>query len=65
MFIRLRELISASCQSIAHITVYVNLYTIIKAVRPSTCKVVRNAFGHLIRAPHHFQTLGWMDRIHI
>ena len=29
------------------------LYTIIRAVRPSTCNVVRNAFGHLIRwAPY-------------
>ena len=27
---------------------YVNLYTRIRAARPSTCNVVRNAFGHLI-----------------
>ena len=32
---------------------YINLYTRIKAVRPSTCNVVRNAFVHLIRAPHY------------
>ena len=37
---------------------YLNLHTRIRAVRPSTCNVVRNAFGHLIRAPHYFQTLG-------
>ena len=58
MFIRLRELTSASCQSMAHIAIYVNLHTRLRAVRPSTCNVVRNAFGHLIRAPHYFQTLG-------
>ena len=48
-FIRLRELTSASCQSMAHIAIYryVNLYTRIRAARPSTCNVVRNAFGHL------------------
>ena len=48
--IRLRELTSASCQSMAHIAIYryVNLYTRIRAARPSTCNVVRNAFGHLI-----------------
>ena len=40
------------------------LYTIIKAVRPPTYNVVRNAFGHLIRAPHHFQTLGWTGFIY-
>ena len=35
MLIRLRELTSASCQSMAHIAihVYVNLYTRIRAVR--------------------------------
>ena len=59
MFIRLRELTSASCQSIAYIAIYVNLYTSIRAVRPSTCNVMRTAFGHLIRANP------WMDRIHI
>ena len=47
MFIRLRELTSAGCQSIAMYR-YVNLYTRIRAARPSTCNVVRNAFGHLI-----------------
>ena len=39
-------------------------YTIIRAVRPSTCNVVRNAFGHLIRAPQYFQTLGWIGFIY-
>ena len=51
MFIRLQELTRASCQRMAHIAMYVNLYTRIRAVRPSTCNVVRNAFGlleHLI-----------------
>ena len=48
MFIRLRELTSASCQSMAHIAMYVNLYTRIRAARPSTCNVERNAIGHLI-----------------
>ena len=60
MFIRLWELTSDSCQSMAHIAIYVNLYTRIRDVRPSTCNVVRNAFGHLIRAPHYFQTLAWI-----
>ena len=64
MFIRLREVTSASCQSMAHIAIYVNLYTRIRAIRPSTCNVVRNAFGHLIRAPHYFQTLGWIGFIY-
>ena len=40
------------------------LYTIIGAVCPSTCNAVRNAFGHLIRAPHYFQTLGWIGFIY-
>ena len=56
MFIRLRELTSDSCQSMANIAIYVNLYTRIRAVRPSTCNVMCNTFGHLIRAPHYFQT---------
>ena len=64
MYIRLRELTSASCQSMANIAIYVNLYTRIRAVPPSTCNVVRNAFGHLIRAPHYFQTLGWIGFIY-
>ena len=66
MFIHLHELTSASCKSMAHIAIYVYLHTIIRDVRPSTsqCKVVRNAFGHLIRAPHHFQTLGWIGFIY-
>ena len=51
---------SASCQNLAHIAIYVNLYTRIRTVLPSTCNVVLNAFGHLIRAPHYFQTLGWI-----
>ena len=59
MFIRLRELTSASCQCMAHIAIYVNLYTRIRAVPPS----VRNALGHLIRAPHSPNP--WMDRIHL
>ena len=53
------------CQSMAHIAIYVNLHTIILiAVCPSTCNVVRNAFEHLIRAPHHFQPLGWIGFIY-
>ena len=40
------------------------LFTIIRAVRPSTFNVVRNAFGHLIRAPHYFQTIGWVGFIY-
>ena len=35
MFIRLWELTSASCQSMVHIAIYVNLYTRIRAVRPN------------------------------
>ena len=61
MCIRLQELTSASCQGMAHIAIYVNLYTKIRAVPPSTCNVVRNAFGHLIRAPHYFQTVAGSD----
>ena len=64
MFIPLREMTSASCQSMANIAIYVNLYTTIRAVRPSTCKIVRNAFGHIIRVPHYFQTLGWSGFIY-
>ena len=64
MAIRLRELTSASCQSMAYIATYVNLYTRIRAVLPSTCNVERNAFGHFIRAPHYFQTLGWIGFIY-
>ena len=41
-----------------------NLCTRIRAVHPSTCNVVRNAFGHLIRAPYYFQTLGWIGFIY-
>ena len=50
MFIRLRELTSASCQNMAHIAIYryLNLYIRKRAARPSTRNVVRNAFGHLI-----------------
>ena len=51
---------SASCQRMVHIAIYVNLYTRIRAVRPSTC----TAFGHLIRAPRYFQTLGWIGFIY-
>ena len=36
------------------------LYAKIGAVCPSTCNVVRNIFRHLIRAPHYFQTFGWI-----
>ena len=64
MYIRLLELTIASCQSMAHIAIYVNLYTRIKAFPPSTCNVMRNAFGHLIRAPHYFQTLEWIGFIY-
>ena len=31
---------------------------------PSTCNVVRNAFGHLIRAPNYFNTIGWIRFIY-
>ena len=50
----------------AHIDIYVNLFTRIRAVRPSTSNVLRNAFGHLIRALHYmyFQTLGWIGFIY-
>ena len=48
----------------AHIAIHVNLHIRIRDVRPSTCNIVRNAFGHLIRAPHYFQN-SWIDRIHI
>ena len=44
----------------AHIALSVNLYTRIRAVRPS----MRTAFGHLKRAPHYFQTLGWIGFIY-
>ena len=64
MFIRYRELTSASYQSMAHIAIYVNLYTRIRAVRPSTYNVVRNAFEHLIRASHYFQTFEWIGFIY-
>ena len=64
MFVCLWELTSASCQSMAHIAIYINRYTRKRGVRPSTCNVVRNAFGHLIRAPHYFQTLGWIRFIY-
>ena len=64
VYICLRELTSASCQSMAHIAIYVNLYIRIRAVPPSTCNVVCNAFGHLIRALHYFQTLGWIGFIY-
>ena len=53
-------LTTASCQSMADIAIYVNLYTRIRAVHPSTCNVVRNAFVTFIRAPHYFHTLGCM-----
>ena len=52
---------SASCQSMVNIAVYVNLYTRIRAVRPSTC----TAFGNLIRAPRYFQTLGWIGFVYV
>ena len=64
MLIRLQELNTASCQIMANTPIYVNLsiylYTIIRAVCPSTCNVMHNTFGHLISAPHHFRTLGWI-----
>ena len=41
-----------------------SIYYMIRAVRPSTCNVVRNLFGHLIRASHYFQTLGWIRFIY-
>ena len=47
-----------------YLAIYVNLYIRIRAVRDSTCNVVRNAFGHFIRAPHYFQTLGWIGFIY-
>ena len=50
MLIRLREQTSARCQGMAHIAICENLYTRIihVAVRPSTCNVVRKAFGTLL-----------------
>ena len=51
-------------QSMAHIAMYVNLYTRIRAVRPSECNALRNAFGHPIRAPHYLHTLGWIGFIY-
>ena len=51
MFIRLWELTSASCQSMANIAIYVNLYTRIRAVRPSTCNVMRTVLDTLLE--HH------------
>ena len=51
-------------QSMTHIAISVNLHTRIRAVRPSTCNVMRNAFRHLIRAPHYFQTLGLIGFIY-
>ena len=42
----------------------INLYTRIRDVRPSTCNVVRDAFGHLIRPFLYFQTLGWIGFIY-
>ena len=64
MYIRLRELNSARCKSMAHIATYVNLHTRIRAVSPSTCNVVRNDFEHLFRALYYFQTLGWIGFIY-
>ena len=67
MLVRLRELTSASCQRIgpySYIYKSIYLYTMIRAVRPSTCNVMRNAFGHLIRAPHYFLTVGWIGFIY-
>ena len=43
-----------------YIAINVNLYNRIRADRPSTGNVVRNAYGHLIRAPNFFQSLGWI-----
>ena len=40
-----------------------SIYTRIRAVRPSTCNIV-HAFVHFIRAPHLFQTLGWIGLIY-
>ena len=62
--LELRELTSASYQSMAHVAIYVNLPTRTRALRSSTCTVVRNAFGHLFRAPHYFQTLGYIGFIY-
>ena len=64
MFIRLRELTSASCQSMVHIAIYVNLYTRIRAARPSTCNVVRNAFGHLLEHLIISKPFGWIGFIY-
>ena len=60
MFIRLREMTSARCQSMAHIAIYVNLYTIMRAVPPSTCNVV--LLGPLLE---HLIISKPLDRIHI
>ena len=40
VYIRLRELTSASCQSMAHIAIYVNIYTRIRAVLPRVTSCV-------------------------
>ena len=64
MFIRLRELTSASGQSMAHIAISVNLYTRIGAVRPSTSNVVHNDFGHFYQSTSLFPN-PLMNRIHI
>ena len=50
--------VCGNCQCMAHIAIHVTLHTRIRAFRPSMCNVVCNAFGHLIRAPHYFQTFG-------
>ena len=50
--------VCGNCHSMVHIAIYVNLHARMKAVRPSTCNIVHNNFGHLIRDPDYFQTLG-------
>ena len=49
MFIRSRELTSASCQSMAHIAIfwYVNLYTRVRAARPSALILVSSKHNRL------------------
>ena len=51
MFIDFRELTSASCQSMAHTPIYVNLYTRIRAVVPrvtSCIMLLDTLLEHLI-----------------
>ena len=52
MFIRLRELISASYQNMAHIAIYVNLYTRIRPRVTSCVTLLGTLLEHLIISKH-------------